>query len=660
MKSKNIFLATLTLVLSHAVAFAQSDRHQEADELFNKFAYAKAIPKYEQMVVDGHNESHAFQRLAECYLLLRDFEKSIPYFKRFIEHSDTPTNFYFKYAMALKSSGEEKEALKWLKKYKKYHKNDSRIKQFLKDGNLASIVFNSRERYEVEPVSFNTEYSEFGTFLHDGKLYFSSSRKNGKNDKLYDWNNEPWLDIYYVPEGNTIATPKKFEGGVNSKYHESSLVFSTDYKNDTVIYFTRNNYFQNKEGFHTKKKEDKEVENLNNLKIYKAERINGEWKVTRNLKTNADHYSTGHPSINTERTLLFFASDRPGGYGGTDIYYSKIHPRGGIGQPINAGPIVNTSGNEMFPYVNNEGQLFFSSDGHLGFGQLDVFATVADSTGQIKEVVNLGKPLNSEKDDFGYYALDNGIDGYVSSNRKGGKGGDDIYKFKFIPSLTVEGVVTDAVNLKPLDSVEISIYDQATSELMSKTTTDENGEYQLLINRNKNYRIEAVRRTHPHKSVYFSTKTIARATKLIRQDIQLEPVLDVKLLAGLKKIYFDFNDAAIRPDAALELNKVIKLMKETYPEMIIKLESHTDPVGSHSYNDELSERRAKSTYEYLVGNGIAKHRILSYKGFGKRMPVNECNSKTDCPPEELELNRRTEFPVVQLKGTLVTRNNVSK
>ncbi|MDT0608596.1 OmpA family protein [Croceitalea rosinachiae] len=656
MNIKRITISFFASILLCTTLNAQSSVQKEADKLFNKFAYAKAIPHYEQMVVNSFNETHAFQRLAECYLLMRDFEKSIPYFKRFIEGTDTPTNYYFKYAMALKSSGDEKAALKWLKKYKKYNKNDKRVKEFLKDGNLASVVFNSRERYDLEPVPFNTEYSEFGSFVHEGNLYFSASRKSQKNDELYGWNNEPWLDIFYVPEGNTMAQPKRFGDEINSKYHESSLVFSTDYKNDTIVYFTRNNYFQKKEGFHTIKKEDKLIENQNNLKIYKGEKIDGKWKVTRNLKTNADHYSTGHPSVNTDRTLLYFSSDRPGGYGGTDIYYAKIHPRGGIGEPVNAGPVVNTAGNEMFPYVNNEGQLFFSSDGHLGFGQLDVFGTVADSTGQIKDVINLGKPLNSEKDDFGYYALENGIDGYVSSNRKGGKGGDDIYRFRFIPSLSVQGVVTDAINLKTLDSVQISLFNQATGELMSKTVTDANGGYQMLISRNVNYRIEAVRKTHPHKSVYFSTRTTGRATKLIKQDIELEPVLDVKVLAGLKKIYYDFNKANIRPDAAIELDKVVKLMTETYPEMIIKLEAHTDPVGSHAYNDQLSERRAKSAYEYLLANGVSRNHILSYKGFGKRVPINECTSKQDCSPEKLELNRRTEFPVVQIQARAVTQS----
>lgn len=651
---KNYRITTFLFVFFLGVIFltAQSTVQKRADQLFYKFAYAKAIPEYEKLVVSGRNTNHAFQRLAECHLLLRDFEKALPYFKRFIEEPSTPTNFYFKYAMALKSNGNQKEALKWLKRYKKYHKNDTRLKQFLKNGNLASVVFNSKERYEIEPVHFNSKYSEFGTFLHDGQLYFSSSRKTEESNKVYDWNNESWLDIYHITESDLYESPKKLNTEINSKFHESSMVFSTDYKNDTIIYFTRNNYFQNKESFYTQKegKGDKIIEKLNNLKIYKAEKMKNEWKVTRNLNMNADHYSSGHPSVNTSRTRLYFASDKPGGYGGTDIYYCKIHPRGGLGIPINAGPIVNTRGNELFPYINNEEQLFFSSDGHVGFGQLDVFGTISDENGAIKDVINLGKPINSEKDDFGYYALDNGIDGYVSSNRKGGKGSDDIYKFRFIPSLALKGIVTDAVNFQTLDSVQISLYDQSTGNLVDRTITDENGAYKMFIDRQQSYMIEAVRKTHPHEHLYFSTSTTPRTTKLISKDIQLEPVLDLKVLADLNKIYFDFNKSNIRPDAAVELDKVVELMLVTYPEMTIKLEAHTDPVGSHEYNDKLSEARAASTYEYLIAHGVSKRQILSYSGFGKQKPINDCTGKQDCSNEELELNRRTEFPIIQISN----------
>ena len=655
-KSYNI-LVLLACLLCFVSTFAQSGLRKDADLSFYQFAYAKAIPKYEKLALKENHSNHAFKRLAECYLMLRDFEKALPYFDRFIHDEGIAPDFYFKYGMALKSAGQDKEALKWLKRYKKLAKNDARIKKYLKEGNYASILFNSRDSYELEQVDFNTKYNEFGTSYHDGKIYFSSGRLDEKSENIYDWNNEAWLDIYFIEENNNKAVPQKISGEINSKYHESSLVFSTNHKNDTVIYFTRNNYFQKKEGFHTKK-EDLKIESLNNLKIYRAENIDGEWKVTRNLKMNADHYSSGHPSVNTERTYLFFASDKPGGYGGTDIYYAKIHERGGIGQPVNAGPVVNTAGNEMFPFINNEGQLFFSSDGHPGFGQLDVFAAVLDSVGvfEFKDVINLGKPMNSEKDDFGFFAHDNGIDGYISSNREGGQGGDDIYKFKFYPSLRVEGRVSDAINMQPLASVKISLYDQQTKELVGETYTDAYGNYEMFIDRKRNFMIEAARITHPKKHIFFNTYETPRSERVVNQNIFLDPVLDVKVLAGLNKIYFDFNKHDIRPDAAEELDKVVKLMTETYPDMIIKLESHTDPVGSHAYNDNLSERRAKSTYEYLIANGVPRHHIISYKGYGKRSLFNDCTGKNDCSPEELELNRRTEFPIIQIKGTALAKS----
>ncbi|MGB3144197.1 MAG: OmpA family protein [Maribacter sp.] len=630
------------------LALGQFAAQKKADYYFSKFSYAKAIPEYEEMIKGGLNVDYAHQQLAECYLLIRDFKKSIPHFEAIINNPNVPTDYYFKYAMALYSNGDLDESEDWLKKYKKYNKNDSRVKRFLNDGNLASVVFNSRQRYEVEPVAFNSKDSDFGISRYMGNLYFASSRRDIITGETYGWNDEPWLDLFIVQEGNPLSEPKRLKGNVNTKFHESSVAFSTDYKNDTILYFTRNNFYDKKEGYGAK--------NEINLKIYSAKMVDGEWVENSTLKINSDYYSTGHPSVNKERTRIYFTSDRPGGYGGTDIYYSEIHERGGIQTPINAGPVVNTEGNEMFPFINEEGKLFFSSDGHVGFGQLDVFSTISNEDGEVVDIINLGAPINSSSDDFAYYGLPNGLDGYVSSNREGGMGSDDIYKFRFTPALDVEGYVVDGVNNKMLDSVQIKLIDQVTNTLVAQTTTDSKGYYRFPVNRKTTYMIEAVRKTHPHKNIYFNTSTAPKAQKMMREDIVLEPVLDLKLLAGLNKIYFDFNKSDIRPDAAKELNKVIHVMNNVYPDMVIKLESHTDPVGSHAYNDDLSESRAKSTYEYLIENGVSKDRIVSYKGFGKRMPINNCTSKDDCSPDDLELNRRTEFPILQIKkGRLVSR-----
>ncbi len=641
MRHLTYIVFTLLFSLIITTGQAQYGAQKRGDYYFGQFQYSKAIKEYEKMVEGKFNSDYAHQRLAECYLLIRDFKKSIPHFEAVINKTSIPTDYYFKYGMALYSDGQLDKAEDWLKKYKKYNKNDSRVKRFLKDGNLASVVFNSRERYEVKTVPFNTSQSDFGAFVNGEYLYFASSRKDLVDGDEYGWNDEPWLDIFMVKEDNPESIPEKIKGDINTRFHESSLVFSTDYKNDTVIYFTRNNFFKNKKAYG--------AEDELNLKIFSAIKDKGVWKENKNLRINSDYYSTGHPYVSPGRTRLYYTSDRPGGYGGTDIYYSEIHPRGGIGAPVNAGPVVNTEGNEMFPFINSEGVLFFASDGHVGFGQLDIFSTISNENEEIVDVVNLGTPVNSPSDDFAFYAHEDGITGYLSSNREGGLGGDDIYKFKFTPELSLEGIVIDGVNLKPLDNVKIAIFNQKTGTQEGEAQTDANGYYRMYINRERNYVIEASRKTHPTKNVYFNTYTTPLTTKVISQNITLEPVMDVKLLANLDKIYFDFNKSDIRPDAAKELDKVVKLMTVTYPDMIIHLEAHTDPIGSHAYNDNLSERRAKSTYDYLIEHGVLKEHILSYKGYGKRRLINQCTSRKDCTDEELELNRRTEFPIVQIK-----------
>ncbi len=644
MRQVQKYIALLLLLSVSQIATAQYGAQKRGDYYFGQFSYAKAIKEYEKMIEGDFNMEYAHQQLAECYLLIRDFKKSLPHFEAIINNTSIPTDYYFKYGMALYSNGQHKAAEKWLRKYKKYNKNDSRLKRFLKDGSLASVVFNSRQRYDISPVPFNSEESDFGVFTRGEDLYFASSRRDQVSGDAYGWNEEPWLDIFKVKENNAASVPVKIAGDINTKFHESSMIFTTDYKKDTVIYFTRNNYYKKKEGYGAKD----EI----NLKVYSAIQVDGEWMVNRNLRINSDYYSTGHPYISPDGRRLYYTSDRPGGYGGTDIYYSEIHERGGIGIAINAGPIINTEGNEMFPFVNKEGRLFFSSDGHVGFGQMDVFSAVMDGQEKIIDVINLGKPINSASDDFGYYSHEDGMTGYISSNREGGQGSDDIYQFTFTPSLSVEGYVIDGVNNQALDNVRITLYDQGTNTKVGEMVTDQDGYYKMFINRNSNYMIEAVRKTHPHKSVFFNTHNIPRTTRLVQQNIVLEPVMDLKVLADLNKIYFDFNKSNIRPDAARELDKVVKLMTETYPEMVIRLEAHTDPVGSHRYNDALSERRAKSTYEYLIAKGVPKSHILSYKGFGKRKTINGCTGKQDCDDQELELNRRTEFPIIQIKNHL--------
>lgn len=643
-------LALLILLCLLQNSFAQNKAKEKADYYFKELLFAKAIPEYEKMIEAGLQSDYAHQKLAECYLKMGNTDKAFPHLKTAVLSAvPPPPDFYFKYGLALYHKGDKKEAEKWLQRYDEIGQNDVRIKTFLRRGSLVSVDTNKGEKYEIENVDFNSELSDFGAFAKGNDIYFSSARTYKDKANLYGWNGEPWLDIYMLKANDSNAKPVPLPGNVNSDYHESSMVFSLNHKKETVLYFTGNKYFKFKGKNYFNKRKKKDLEAKLNLKIFSAIKSSGKWIVNQDLPINSEQYSTGHPFVTADGKYLYFTSDRPGGYGGADIYYAPIHERGGIGKPKNVGPIINTTGNEMFPFLDKEGRLFFTSDGHVGFGQLDIFSTVLDEENKIAGVVNLGSPMNSPFDDFGYFKYDNGAMGYFSSNRPGGKGSDDIYKFKFTPALSIEGFITDAINKKSLDKVSILLYEQNSNKVLQKLTTDSNGKFSAFLEREKEYRIEVNRTTHHRSSKGFSTRKIANFRTKLSHGIILEPKLDMKLLADLKRIKFNSYKSEIRRDAALELDKIVGLMTNTYPKMVIAIEAHTTPLGSHEDNDWLSAERAAAVYNYLLKKGISANRIQSYTGFGKRKSINGCDG-LDCTNEELELSARIEFPIIQMNS----------
>lgn len=649
MKLKSILFLIL-LCIAHD-GFTQEDKQKKADYYFEQFFYAKAIPEYEKMLMTSKNTDYVHQKLAECHLKMGNVEKALPHLQTAVlAATPPPPDFYFMYGMALYNKGDKSGAEKWLKKYDKYGKNDIRIKTFLKNGTLASINLNEGEQYEVETVNFNSIYSDFGAFVKSNNIYFASARTNTTKEDLYGWNGEPWLDIFMLKENDLNAKPIPIPGNVNSDYHESSMVFSLNHKKETILYFTGNKYFKFKGKNYFKKRKKKDLNAKLNLKIFSAIKTGGKWIVNQDLPINSELFSTGHPFITSDGKQMYFTSDRPGGYGGSDIYYAPIHKRGGIGKPKNAGPIINTSGNEMFPFMDTEGHLFFTSNGHVGYGLLDIFSTVLNEENKIMGVTNLGSTINSPSDDFGYFEHDSGNTGYFSSNRPGGMGSDDIYKFKFTPSLMIEGTVTDFINKQPLDSVSVILYNQDNNQVLKVLVTHNNGYYKTFLNQKNKYQIEVLRKTHNQNSVLFTTPEITNSNVTIQRNIELKPILNLKLLANLNRIKFSPYRSEIRPDAALELDKVVKLMTVSYPEMVIEIAAHTTPLGSHEDNDWLSNERAKAVFDYLIEKGVPENSILSYKGYGKRKSINGCDG-IDCTNKELELSARIEFPILQIRGT---------
>ena len=663
MNTKNYILVCVAFMLSFSV-FSQQGKQKRADTLFNKFSFVKAAKLYRELLQDNYNRDYAARKLADSYAFLRDPRNASRFYKSVVKQKNVPLEYYYKYAQSLRGMKKYDESQIWLKRYKDsggvVNAND-----FSKDINFITSVFGAKQQYFLDRVRFNSKYSDFGAIEHDGKVYFASARDEGVAIKrLYGWNEQPFLDIYVTKAGSksNVDHTAKLPGDVNSIYHDGPVTITKDGK---TMYFSRNNFKDNIE--------IKDKKGLTNMKIYRATFVDSLWTNVEDLSINGDNFSTQHAALNTDDTKLYFTSDRPGTRGGSDIWTVDIAQDGTLGNIQNLGDIINTESAEGFPFINNEGVLFFSSDGHTGLGLLDVFATIkGDDEVSIADVINLGVPVNSNKDDFAFTMNQNGITGYFASNRQGGRGSDDIYAFHREPVLHVEGVVTDAINTNPIVAAKITLFDDQGNQV-AYMETDENGYYQINIDRNKDYKIVANQDKYIEDYREFTSKNIQTELITISANLLLNPVQDVVKLAELntnnldyennligndstsvknaqlKPIYFDFEKYNIRKEYALELDKIVKLMTDDYPEMVIRIEAHTDSRGTFEYNDILSTNRAKSTYNYLISKGVNSSNITEYKGYGERRLINECADGVACDEAKHQLNRRTQFIVVKME-----------
>lgn len=646
MKPKNYLLIVASCILSLSI-YAQQGLQKRADSLFNKFAFVDASEAYKKLVEKNYNVAYATRQLGDCYAYMRNPEKAVEYYKSAVAQENVPIEYYYKYAQALRGTKNYKTSRVWLKKFEEAGGVIDKNK-ITKDPDFITAVFNAKHQYSLKDVNFNSELSDFGAFEQDGQVYFTSSADKGVSTKhLYAWNEQPFLDVY-VTEKNAdtiIHHLSKLKGDVNSVYHDGPVVITKDGK---TMYFSRNNFNDKKLG--------KDKYGISNLKTYKASLVGGEWTNIKELPFNSDDYSVGHPSLNNDETKLYFASDMPGGFGGSDIYYVDIEKNGNYGKPQNAGDIINTKRNELFPFINTENILFFSSDGHFGLGLLDIFATVYDENGTLSDVVNLGVPVNSNKDDFSFFMNDDGLTGYIASNRDGGKGDDDIYAYNRIPRLKIEGTVIDSVGNTPVQNAIVTLLDSDGNKI-AFVETDQNGEYQINIDRDTDYVVTANKEGYPEYTTSVTTKGLDNTIKSITVDFEISPIQETVeeviepevIIDDLGPIYFNFDSAKIRSDDSEELTRIIDLMVNKYPEMTIKIESHTDSRGPASYNDILSTRRANATYSYLISKGVDASRIIEYKGYGEQKLTNDCDGTKRCTEDQHKLNRRTNFIVVKVK-----------
>ncbi|WP_248722867.1 OmpA family protein [Seonamhaeicola sp. ML3] len=638
MKLKNYIIATTCFLLGF-MAFGQYGSQKRADNLFNKFAFVSAAEVYHELLDKNYNADYATRQLADSYALMRNPDSAVVYYKKAVAQENIPIEYYYNYAQALRGIKDYKESRIWLKKFKNAGGKIDENK-FTKDNDFISSIFNAKQQYFLTDVNFNSEYADFGAYEHYGDIYFASSRTTGVSTKhIYGWNEEPFLDLYKTQSrtDSIVDHKSRVKGDVNSIYHEGPLSIS---KEGNTMYFSRNNFNENILG--------KDANGVSNLKIYRASLVTGEWTNIEELAFNSDNYSTGHPALSPDETKLYFTSNMPGGYGGSDIYVVEINDDGTFGTPQNLGDVVNTDKNESFPFVNSEGTLFFSSDGHSGLGMLDIFGTASDKNNTITNVVNLGTPVNSNKDDFSFFMNEDGLSGFFASNRDGGVGGDDIYAYDRIPQLVIEGTITNANDNSQVPNALVTLKDSEGNKI-ADLISDEDGYYEINIDRDADYILDTKKEEYIDNVQNITSKGIKNSITKLTNNIALQPAPEDIPIEELYPIYFDFNKYNIRRDGTVELDRIVNLMTNVYPNMVIRIESHTDSRGTESYNNMLSQERAKATFEYLVNNGVDASRITDYQGYGEQKLANDCGDGSNCTEDKHQLNRRTQFIVVKMK-----------
>ncbi|MEN9907043.1 MAG: hypothetical protein RLZZ540_184 [Bacteroidota bacterium] len=677
---KRIYL--ILIVLTIQFTQAQTQDLQRAKRLFDRTYYSEAIPVYEKIL----NENRSFEvvkNLADSYYYTNDYANAQRHYRFLISRfpEAATAEYYFRYSQTLKASGNYEESNKVMHDYFVSTNNQKAIEKLEKENLVLENISALGNRFDIKNMVINTPNSEFGAIPYGQKLVFSAViRKPYTFEKVYKWNNESYLDLMSVSLKNPkIDSIRKFAVELATPLHEANAVFT---KNGSTVYFTRNN-----------SKDGKKVTNKDKvatLQIFRAELIDGKWRNITALPFNSDDYSVEHPALSKDERTLYFASDMPGSLGSFDIYSVAILGSD-YGTPKNLGPTINTDKKEQFPFVSKDNKLYFSSNGHAGYGFLDVFVSEIKNN-EFTAPLNVGLPVNSGYDDFSFVIDSDKQHGYFASNRKGGKGGDDIYEISEIQPLVVEncmqyisGVITDVDSKLPLEKVKVSLQDANKKEIETVVTTAD-GRFSFSVDCEKSYTVYASKEGYTKASkflkLYKDRKKVNDASMALKsaESIKKEEMAALEqkkkeavIIAETKKkekiaaivaaekdivkdkerlliktdpIYFDYDLWYIRKESKPILNRVIELMKK-YPEMVVEIGSHTDNRGNGKYNLDLSSKRATSTREYFISQGIPAKRIFA-KGYGETVQIIKCEPSESCSEEQHELNRRSEFVIKNL------------
>ena len=652
---KKILILLIIALFSFSPIIGQNNSTKKADKLFDRLEFVKAADEYLRLTKDS-DDYYIISRLADSYYNIFNTREAEKWYSKIV-NKNPDAEVVFRYSQMLKANGKYKESNVWMTKFSEMKPYDTRAIAFRNTPNYIDKIIKKGKRFNVQNLKdINTVSSDFGAFKFDNSLYLTSGRKQkGSQNKKYNnytSDEEYVLDVYKYDIINDVYINETPVDAINTKYHEGVIAFSPT--GDTM-YFARETYYSKSYYKDSIVKNGATKEQVSVINLYRATRCtkkeitwknNGDcnfnkgWNVTE-LEINSAYYSMKNPAISCDGKTLYFSSDMPGGFGNYDIYKSEINEDGSLGEAINLGQKINTEEQEVFPYMCCDNNLYFSSNGHLGLGGLDVFYS-KNIDNKWANVRNVGIPVNSNSDDFAFKMGEDCTNGFVSSNRSGGFGSDDIYavkKIKPLCDILLESLIVDAKTENPINQAITSAADD-TGIINNTKETNNEGLVEFMFECEDEIKLMVSKDGYESKMIDIKLLDIDPPLLTIKLDPIEELIVEEKII--LNPIYFEFDKFNITNQAAFELDKLVAIM-EKYPEMIIRAESHTDSRGPAAYNKLLSDRRAKATAQYVISKGINENRI-SGVGKGEEDPEIDCSS--GCSKDKHAKNRRSEFIII--------------
>lgn len=628
---------------------------KKAMKSFRFGKYQSVINYYESVLAKDPNNSKANYYIAESYRLTNRIKEAEPFYAKAKGRDVNRDSVMLHYAHALKANGKYEEAKSQLEDLAVNVKNEDfkgRVQREIDGLNYINELSQKQSYYKVKSLdALNTPLSEYSPAYLNGELYFTASRDD---NRTYLATGTPFTKLYKAKTSGAnvdASTIEPLPDRINTpNVNDGCVAFSPDGR---IMIFAKGNS--------GKRKGNPDVD------LYMSRFRNGQWDEPIQLNINLPDSWESTPAFAPDGRTLYFSSNRKGGFGGLDIYTARMDSRGRFSRVRNLGPDINTSGNELFPYVSESNKLFFASDGHPGFGMLDLFEVKRANGRDVVE--NLGQPVNSTADDFGIF-LFKADRGFFTSNREDGKGDDDIYTFvNEDPNLRVVNYYLQGVTMTPrqdstleiLPNTKVTLLD-GRGELMQDFVTGNDGKFFFRVYENENYTMVGETDGYLVKRQPYTTygKSVPLETlKELVTNITLDTIMVLDKLEKnkvfvLNNIYFDLDKSDIRTDAARELDKLVDLLTDN-PEIKIEMASHTDSIASHAYNMQLSQRRAESTVAYLISKGIAPDRLVA-KGYGEEKPIaRNTNPDGTDNPEGRQRNRRTEFKILEI-GVVQKKN----